>query len=436
MKRFWRWTPVILLLVSIGIAIVYSESLKTRVAIGVKAPDFELELFTGGVAQSKQYGGQPVLINFWAAWCPPCLDEMPAHDEFYRRYGHRVEYLAINERETPARIQRHLDEVAALGLTMNLPIALDRRGEVGDAFRLGGMPETWLLDADGVARQHWVGPATFEQLAAGYRSVTGAGPDAEDGGLFHGTDDARAVFMTDPAFSSVFVGGTGGVARYDLGGEPAAGDAFEIVDSRDVHVLLRDGDSGRIAETVTDRGWADLPDAPSNVGADADGRLLAWVPGHGLFRAEGKGSESADAHWQAVPSGLPERMPYADIAAAPFTKGHWVMATAEGLLESRDDGATWRPTGFRERSFAVVFDPVAPRRLYVAAHDGVWVSEDDGRSAERLPTSPQRMLVALDVLPGPDGDTAVAAAAPNGDVYASRDGGRNWRRLIPAQPPA
>src|SRR5690606_41929077 len=76
---------------------------------------FELPALDGGMVRLDDFRGRPVVINFWAAWCPPCLEEMPAHDEFYRRYGDRIVYLAVNQRETVARIQRHLDEVKEAG---------------------------------------------------------------------------------------------------------------------------------------------------------------------------------------------------------------------------------------------------------------------------------------------------------------------------------
>lgn len=452
MRRIGRFAPIIILLLFVGAAIIYSENLKTRVAVGAPAPHFELPLLDGGTVNSEQFAGEPAYVNFWAAWCPPCLDEMPAHDEFFKRFGDRISYVAVNERETVARIERHLREVDELGLTMDFPIALDRRGEVADTYRIGGLPETWLVDGEGVARQHWVGPATFEQLVDGYRLATGRPIDEADGGPFHGTAHARTVLAEDAALQRIYIGGKGGVARYDLAaGAGAAGDAFEWVpvEAEDVRVMLTRNDIGVVGDglprglaidgatvgdevlVIGEKGLPGLPGGPTNVGVASDGTLLAWVPGHGLFAhlgsAEGAGD---DGGWQSLTADLPVEMPYAGLAPSQFTKDYWVAATAAGLFESRDGGHSWRATGFQQRSFAASFDPTVPRRLYVAAHDGVWVSDDGGRTARRLPASPQRTLVALHVLPGADA-AVIVAAAPNGDVYASRDGGARWEALIP-----
>lgn len=441
MKRVSRWAPLIILLIFIGAAIIYSESLKTRIAVGAPAPEFHLPLFDGGTVSSKQFLGKPVFVNFWAAWCPPCLEEMPAHDEFYKRYADRIGYVAVNERETVSRIERHLREVAEMGLTMDLPIALDRRGTVGEAYRIGGMPETWLIDGDGIARQHWIGPVTFEQMADAYKAATGVAIDLADGGPFHGTTDVKTVWATSD-LQQVYIGGKGGLARYPLTDGGAVADEFEWIGvaGADVFVLLsatgneRDDNvaaDGKHDEfiVVTDGSVSGLPADPSDVGVDGNGRYLAWVPGHGLFETMG---DVFNGPWQPLPSDLPKEMPWAALAASPFTKDHWVAATAAGLYESRDGGSTWRALSLQRRSFAAAFDPDVPRRLYVATFDGVWVSDDDGRTNKRLPAAPQRTIAALHALPFDDG-TVVVAAAPNGDVYIGRSGGERWQAAVPAR---
>lgn len=438
MRRIGRFVPLIVLLVFVGAALIYSESLKTRVQVGAAVPSFELPTLDGETVSFDEFRGQPVLINFWAAWCPPCLEEMPAHDEFYRRYGHRMAYLAINERETEARIHRHLNEVEQEGLTMTLPILLDRRGSVGETFRLGGMPETWVIDADGVARRHWIGPVTFEQLQAGYFEATGQFIDEADGGPFYGQRAARTVLAVpgpNGGLGEVYIGGEGGLARYDVSGGGAAPSDFrwETVEGESVLVLHRTdtvrvnghADDGVRRLAVTERGMTGLPAAPVALAADAAGRALAWVPGHGLYARE------ADAQWRAVPTELPQQMPWAGLDADPFTPDRWLLSGAAGLMESRDGGQTWRATGVSVRSYSVRHDPNQPRRVYMATDTGIWLSEDGGRTATRIPASPQRVLAALDVAIGADGTPILTAVAPNGDVYVSTDAGHRWNLIIP-----
>lgn len=477
MKRIVRFAPLIVLLVFVGAALLYSESLKTRVRVGATVPSFELPTLAGDDVRLDDFRGQPVFINFWAAWCPPCLEEMPAHDEFFRRYGDRMAYLAVNERETVARIERHLNEVRAEGLTMTLPILLDRRGAVGDTFRLGGMPETWVIDADGVARQHWVGPITFEQLQAGYYEATGEHIDDRDGGPFHGPGAARAILVvpgTNGGISELFVGGEGGLARYDMtvGGAAASDFTLEAVAGDTVLVLGRTADSDG-PTVVTERGLPGLPDAPTAVASDGEGNELAWVPRYGLY------GRRADDEWRPISSGLSPQMPWAALDADPFVPDRWLLASAGGLWESRDGGQSWRSTGMSVRTYAVRHDPISPRRVYLATDTGVWLSEDGGRTAARIPGSPQRVLVALDAIvtrhdgamyevgamgesgtagdvvgagrleiasgTGTAGDvhtagsvttpddvsTVLAAVAPNGDVYTSGDAGVSWKLVVP-----
>ncbi|MFS8524164.1 MAG: hypothetical protein FWJ83_04790, partial [Limnochordales bacterium] len=76
-------------------------------------------------------------------------------------------------------------------------------------------------------------------------------------------------------------------------------------------------------------------------------------------------------------------------------------------------------------------DPVTPRRVYIATDTGIWLSEDGGRTAQRVPGSPQRQLAALDAVQAPGGGVLLTAAAPNGDVYVSTDAGATWRLIVP-----
>lgn len=444
-----RLVPFVVLLLFAAGAIIYSESLKTRAQVGAAIPAFELVDLDGGSWRVSRSVAAPLVINFWASWCEPCLLEMPAHDAFYRRYGDRIGYVGINEREPPVRIREHLEKEAAKGIEFTFPILLDRDGSVGEAFRLGGMPETWFVDAQGVARFHWLGPVTFEMLQTAYWQATGTSIDAVDGGPFHTSGTARAVLIGERP-DVVYVGGSGGLARYELadGGAEAREFTWQPIDGEIVQVLVR-GDGGRPV-AVTERGLPGLPAAPMAV-ATGHGYRLAWVSGYGLYRAPGTGLESVPAsataagasllalgdetaasRWEPVEPGVSASDRVVALAADPSVPDRWLAATAAGLLESRDGGATWRALDVEPRVYAVAFDPVTPRRVYFATDTGIWVSDDGGRRPVRMVSSPQRVLVALDAVALSDGAVWLVAAAPNGDLYGSRDG-RAWSLLVPRQ---
>ncbi len=107
------------------------------------------------------------------------------------------------------------------------------------------------------------------------------------------------------------------------------------------------------------------------------------------------------------------------------------MATGVGVMESNDGGRTWRSTNVSVRTYALRHDPTTPGRVFIATDTGIWLSEDAGRTAQRVPGSPQRTLAALDVSIAPGGAMWLAAAAPNGDVYVSADAGTGWQLTIP-----
>src|SRR5690625_2688358 len=143
--------------------------------------------------------------------------------------------------------------------------------------RLGGVPETWVIEAGGVARRHWVGTTTFEQLQAGYREATGEPIDARDGGPFDREGAARAVLGvsgSNGALGDVYVGGDGGLARYDVREGGAAASDFESVNGETVLILARHNAEDVSSEPliVTERGLPGLPAAPISKATDDSGR--------------------------------------------------------------------------------------------------------------------------------------------------------------------
>ena len=129
---------------------------------GFSAPDFTLDLLSGGQVTLSELRGSVVIVNLWAAWCPPCRAEMPAIEKVYAAFSDRgLVVLGVNttfqDRETDAAAF-----VVEQGLTF--PIPLDRTGAVSRRYQLRGLPSTFFVDRQGIIRSVVVGGPMSEAL--------------------------------------------------------------------------------------------------------------------------------------------------------------------------------------------------------------------------------------------------------------------------------
>lgn len=126
-----------------------------------KAPGLALKTFAGDTKSVSDFRGKPVLINFWATWCPYCKSELSDFVTLKREYGDRVEIMAVNRGESREVAERY---VAQFGSSTPIVFLLD----TDDAFyrEIGGfsMPETLWVDAEGFIRFHRRGPMTHEEM--------------------------------------------------------------------------------------------------------------------------------------------------------------------------------------------------------------------------------------------------------------------------------
>ena len=162
--RSWRGLlPLAILGFFLVLAFVYQANLEARATEGEPAPDFRLALL-GGEGESAQMSladlaGRPVVINFWTTWCVECRTEMPELERLHRTYAGELAVLGVNMRESERIVRRFLEEVPA-----TYPILLDRDKRVSRAYRVSGIPETWIVSPEGVALRHFVGPVSAVQI--------------------------------------------------------------------------------------------------------------------------------------------------------------------------------------------------------------------------------------------------------------------------------
>ena len=112
------------------------------------APASTLRLLDGSAWSLAAQRGHPVLLNFWATWCEPCREEMPALArlaERERASGLRV--VAVNFREGEAAVRRFVETTS-----LALPVALDVDGAVAKTFDAHAFPSTVAIDAEGRVR--------------------------------------------------------------------------------------------------------------------------------------------------------------------------------------------------------------------------------------------------------------------------------------------
>jgi cytochrome c biogenesis protein CcmG/thiol:disulfide interchange protein DsbE len=127
-----------------------------RVEVGAQAPDFRaVDLATGdSVSLRERYRGAVTLVNIWATWCVPCRVEMPAMEQMYQDLapqGFRIAAISIDE-GSPEDVRAFGQE---LGLTFD--VLQDRSTKVQQIYQTTGVPESFLLNRDGVIVKRVIG---------------------------------------------------------------------------------------------------------------------------------------------------------------------------------------------------------------------------------------------------------------------------------------
>jgi len=135
--------------------------------VGKPAPAFALrEVGTNNTIDIAQYRGKPLIINFWATWCGPCWEEHPILVANARMLQPNVQFLGVVFQDKEDKILGFLQQRGTA-----YPTVVDDRGKTAIAYGVGGVPETYFLDANGVIRAKFAGPMSGDVIQANLQKV-------------------------------------------------------------------------------------------------------------------------------------------------------------------------------------------------------------------------------------------------------------------------
>lgn len=160
-----RRIVIVLFLLLLSPAMVGSAT--AGVGVGDAVPSLEIRLLDGQLVNLATLKRRPVLVAFWATWCPPCIKEMADLQQLYERYrAQGLEIIAISINTDRADVDEFLKK---RGLTYPMAMSVPRHGEVFGPMLFP--PRLFLIAPDGkVALSHW-GPVRFEALEATVKSM-------------------------------------------------------------------------------------------------------------------------------------------------------------------------------------------------------------------------------------------------------------------------
>lgn len=138
-----------------------------RPEVGHPAPDFTLRNLQGNLEGLGDYRNKVIVLNFWATWCAPCLEEMPAFEKLYRRYrSEGVTVLAVSiDKGDISKVKSFVDKH-----NLTFPVLIDSDGIAEKLYPSFTIPFTYVIDKEGrvAARvdgaKNWASSETFAAL--------------------------------------------------------------------------------------------------------------------------------------------------------------------------------------------------------------------------------------------------------------------------------
>jgi cytochrome c biogenesis protein CcmG/thiol:disulfide interchange protein DsbE len=160
--REWMKIGLLVLLAGVGALWLAPGPGQGSALVGASAPPLELPDLAGRTLSLASLRGKAVVLNFWATWCPPCKEELPAFGGAWRASrGRCIEIVGVTEESTR---DDALAEVKRMDVPF--PVVMDSEGTVARAYGVTGYPRTYVIDAEGTVRKIFTGMVSRERLEA------------------------------------------------------------------------------------------------------------------------------------------------------------------------------------------------------------------------------------------------------------------------------
>jgi len=153
---------IFLIIIGVGIIVLlqtkdssFNISGKPRIGKGVPAPNFTLPGLDGKMVSLTDYKGEVVLLNIWATWCPPCVEEMPSMEKLHQELkdeGFEILAVSVDVSGTKAVLpfmKKH---------KLSFPALIDSKGAIKSFYQTTGVPESFIIDKDGIIVEKVIGP--------------------------------------------------------------------------------------------------------------------------------------------------------------------------------------------------------------------------------------------------------------------------------------
>jgi cytochrome c biogenesis protein CcmG, thiol:disulfide interchange protein DsbE len=151
------------MILAVTFVIVWLQSAKYEpLVVGKVAPDFALADLHDKPIKLSDYRGKVVFLNFWATWCAPCREEMPSMEVLFKNFekdGLVILAVSIDRVTTTKDIPPFVK-----GMNLTFPVLIDSWGKTDKPYKRMGVPETFIIDQEGVIREIVIGPKDWTRI--------------------------------------------------------------------------------------------------------------------------------------------------------------------------------------------------------------------------------------------------------------------------------